>query len=183
MPRADTETILGIEKTEGFEYGIVVLERFSLTHGDDIGDSHTEIVLNDEYLLNLLSGGKVPGEAFGTSRAEDAPHAATNLSGKANRQMLGKPLVVDIARGNTNRLNSGAIIVFEDVLSRSIGRYASIDDLRTNQGILDDELFPELRRKVAHLVVSAGTSLVEPSDQLFCTETRLPEFTADTFDG
>ena len=44
VPCANAEPRLRIHATQGFEQCLVVEERLTLTHADDIGDTHVEVL-------------------------------------------------------------------------------------------------------------------------------------------
>lgn len=79
MTRSDSKALFRIEKTEGFDDGIKILERFPLSHGYRVGDPLTEVVLYDANLLDHFGRRKISREPLLSRSAEGASHGAAHL--------------------------------------------------------------------------------------------------------
>lgn len=113
MARADTQTIMVVQNAQGFHELIVVEERLTLTHRNDIGNARSEVVLNLNDLIDHLLGGEVSRESLLARGAERTRHGASDLCGEANSQAV-------VSRGDADGFNAASVSECEDVFSRSI---------------------------------------------------------------
>ena len=88
LARSDVEALLRVDDIERSDYCIVVQEGLALAHSDKVGHTFTEIVLNDQNLINDLSNDKVSGETFFPRRAKHATHRASYLGGEADSEPI-----------------------------------------------------------------------------------------------
>lgn len=121
MASADVEGIATVHHAEGLEDGIVVEKGLSLSHGDGVGHTLGEFLLDDCYLVGHLGGGQVALEPLAASSAKGAGHGAAYLGGEADGESL-----VRGAGGHPHGLDQASIRKLYHVFPRPILGYLSV---------------------------------------------------------
>ena len=141
--RAEPEAPVCIHDGEGPDERVVVRERLTHPHDDDVVErgqlrarARRPRVLGIAHLEELgddLPGAQVPLEPFKAACAEHAPHRASHLRGDADR--LARVVDADaiLGRADDDRLDERAVLQLEEELVRHVGRVPVEDKRRGHE--------------------------------------------------
>ena len=88
MPASDVQPVRMGDQADETDDLVIVVERFSDPHQNDIGNAFPQIPLRGDDLTEQFARGQIPHLAAQRGRAEPAAHPATDLGGYADRQAV-----------------------------------------------------------------------------------------------
>ena len=174
VPPRDMESVFVRDHTDETGELIVVIERFTGAHDDDVVDPGTGRPLDLVDLSEHLSTRQIPCEAVEGRGTELTAHAAADLRGDAD--------TVPVLVLHPDGLDDVSVLHTEDKFLRPIDlRGEHLDRFRQGHTVLRTQPIAESLRDVRHLIVVLHQILVQPGIDLLSTERLLAHLLEQLF--